>query len=133
LCYAPEQELNHLTIDETVEFLHLCHEALKPNGKLLVYAINGANPLVAPEHISHNIDHFYNVTEHSLTQLLTLGEFTAIKPFACQLYVFWTRPLNYLGWAVTTLMETIIRGLFPLYDCDTRILSKRIAAEATRL
>ena len=29
----PEQELNHLTIDETIEFLRLCHASLKPGGK----------------------------------------------------------------------------------------------------
>src|SRR5882724_2786057 len=45
----PEQELNHLTLDETVEFLRLCREALRPGGRVIVYAMNGANPFVGSE------------------------------------------------------------------------------------
>jgi 2-polyprenyl-3-methyl-5-hydroxy-6-metoxy-1,4-benzoquinol methylase len=128
----PEQELNHLTIDETIEFLKLCYTALKPGGQVLVYAINGTNPIVAPEHISHNIDHFYNVTDYSLKQLLQLGGFERIEPFACKLYVFWDRPLNYVGWAITNTLELVMRGLFRLYKNPVRIMSKRIAAVAFR-
>ena len=122
----PEQELNHLTIDETIDFLRLCHESLRPGGRLLAYAINGANPLVAPEHISHNIDHFYNVTEYSLRQLAHLGGFVNAQPFACRLYVFWTKPLNYVGLAITACLEAFFRLTFRLYKERASILSKRI-------
>lgn len=128
----PEQELNHLTIEETIQFLRLCHRALRPSGQILAYAINGANPLVAPEHISHNIDHFYNVTEYSLAQLLHLGGFEDIRPFACRLYVFWKSPLNYAGLFVTASLEFVMRALFRLYGERVSILSKRIAATAVR-
>lgn len=128
----PEQELNHLSIAETIEFLGLCATALRPSGRILVYAINGANPLVASEHIAHNIDHLYNVTERSITQLLALGGFTDIKPFACKLYVFWNRPANYLGLAITELTEFMLRVLLRLYGEKVVILSKRIGATATR-
>jgi len=128
----PEQELNHLTIDETIEFLRLCHAALKPSGSVIVYAMNGANPLVGSENIAHNIDHFYNVTEHSLTQLLQLGGFEQIKPFALRLYVFWKNPLNYVGLAVTALLELGMRVVFVLYGKKVRIVSKKIAASAVR-
>lgn len=127
---VPEQELNHLTLDETVEFLAVCRRALRPGGQLLAYAINGANPLVAPEHISHNIDHFYNVTEYSFTQLLQVAGFTQIQPFACQLYVFRKSPLNWAGWAVTTLLEWTMRLIYRLYGERVSILSKRIGAVA---
>ena len=40
----PEQELNHLTIAETIEFLQLCNLALKPGGRIIVYAMNGRTP-----------------------------------------------------------------------------------------
>jgi 2-polyprenyl-3-methyl-5-hydroxy-6-metoxy-1,4-benzoquinol methylase len=129
---VPEQELNHLTLDETIEFLQLCRSALKPGGRVLVYAINGANPLVAPEHVSHNIDHFYNVTEYSLTQLLQLGGFADIRHFACELYVFWRRPLNAFGWLITKSLELGMRLIFMLYGKRVNILSKRIAAIAIR-
>ena len=130
---VPEQELNHLTIEETIEFLQTCHHALKPGGQVLVYAINGANPLVSPEHISHNIDHFYNVTDYSLAQLLTLGGFSEIKPFACKLYVFWDRPLNYVGFAVTATLELAMRLIYRLYGKKVSILSKRIGAIARKV
>jgi 2-polyprenyl-3-methyl-5-hydroxy-6-metoxy-1,4-benzoquinol methylase len=128
----PEQELNHLTLEETVEFLRLCHGALKPRGRVIVYAMNGANPLVGSENLAHNIDHFYNVTEYSLAQILGLAGFTNIKPFALKLYVFWKNPLNYVGLAVTSFLELCMRIIFKLYGKKVTILSKKIAAVATR-
>lgn len=129
----PEQELNHLTIDETITFLQVARRALRPNGQILVYAVNGANPLVSPEHISHNIDHFYNVTEYSLRQLMQLGGFTNIEPFECKLYVFWNRPENYVGWVIVHSIEFVCRLIYRLYGKDVKILSKRIGATANRL
>jgi len=128
----PEQELNHLTIEETIAFLKLCHTSLKPGGSIIVYAMNGANPLVGSENIAHNIDHFYNVTEHSLTQLLQLGGFGDIRPFPLRLYVFWKNPLNYVGLTVTSMLEFGMRIVFVLYGKKVRILSKKIAAIATK-
>jgi len=128
----PEQELNHLTIDETIEFLRLCHAALRPNGRVIVYAMNGANPFVGAENLAHNIDHFYNVTEYSLGQLLQLGGFTDIRAFALKLYVFWKNPLNYVGLAVTSLMELAMRVTFMLYGKKVKVLSKKVAAIAYR-
>src|ERR1700735_448478 len=86
-CIIPEQELNHLTLDETIAFLQLCRVALRPGGRVIVYAMNGANPLVGSENLAHNIDHFYNLTEYSIAQILQLAGFTHIKPFALKLYV----------------------------------------------
>jgi SAM-dependent methyltransferase len=131
-CIVPEQELNHLTIDETIAFLDLCRRALRPGGTVIVYAMNGANPLVGSENLAHNIDHFYNVTEYSIGQLLELGGFKNIRPFALKLYVFWKNPLNYVGLAVTSVMEAAMRLIFTLYGKKVRILSKKIAAIAER-
>jgi SAM-dependent methyltransferase len=128
----PEQELNHLTIDETIAFLDLCRRALKPGGQIIVYAMNGANPLVGSENLAHNIDHFYNVTEYSLGQLLQLGGFHKVRPFALKLYVFWKNPANYVGLAITATMEAAMRIIFTLYGKKVRILSKKIAAIAER-
>jgi SAM-dependent methyltransferase len=131
-CIIPEQELNHLTIDETIAFLDLSRRALKPGGTIIVYAMNGANPLVGSENLAHNIDHFYNVTEYSLGQLLQLGGFQKVHPYALKLYVFWKNPLNYVGLVVTSLMEASMRIIFTLYGKKVRILSKKIAAIAER-
>ena len=63
---------------------------------------------------------------------LRLGGFTNIKPFACKLYVFWNRPENYIGWFITNSLEFMMRLVFKLYGKKVDILSKRIAATATR-
>lgn len=127
---VPEQELNHLTLEETIEFLQRCRQALRPGGRVIVYAMNGANPLVGSENLSHNIDHFYNVTEYSLEQILELGGFAGIRIFPLKLYVFWKNPLNYVGLAVTALLELMLRGIYRLYGKKVRVLSKKIAAVA---
>jgi 2-polyprenyl-3-methyl-5-hydroxy-6-metoxy-1,4-benzoquinol methylase len=129
---VPEQELNHLTHAETIEFLQLCHAALRPGGRIVVYAMNGANPLVVSENLAHNIDHFYLVTEYSLTQLLELGGFRQVRPFALKLYVFWKNPLNYVGLAVTSVLELLMRLIFVLYGKKVRVLSKKVAALAVK-
>jgi 2-polyprenyl-3-methyl-5-hydroxy-6-metoxy-1,4-benzoquinol methylase len=127
----PEQELNHLTLEETIEFLSLCRQALRPAGRVIVYAMNGANPMVGSENLAHNIDHFYNVTEYSLGQILQLAGFEQIQPFALKLYVFWKNPLNYVGLAVTAGLEAVFRIMFMLYGKKVKILSKKVAAVAT--
>ena len=128
---VPEQELNHLTLDETVDFLQRCRRALRPGGRIIVYAMNGANPLVGSENLSHNIDHFYNVTEYSLEQILRLAGFDGIRVFPLKLYVFWTNPLNYVGLTVTASLEFMFRIVFRLYGKKVRVLSKKIAATAS--
>jgi SAM-dependent methyltransferase len=129
---VPEQELNHLTLDETIDFLQACRKALKPGGKVIVYALNGANPFVGSENLAHNIDHFYNVTEYSLEQILQLAGFTDIRVFALKLYVFWKNPLNYVGLAVTSVLEFALRVVFKLYGKNVRVLSKKVAAVAVK-
>jgi 2-polyprenyl-3-methyl-5-hydroxy-6-metoxy-1,4-benzoquinol methylase len=90
----PEQELNHLTLDEQLEFLGLCRRNLKPGGLMVVYGLNGANPLVGSENLAHNIDHFNTFTDYSLKQILQLGGFESIEVMPLKLYVFWKNPLN---------------------------------------
>lgn len=131
-CIVPEQELNHLTLAETIEFLKLCRGALKPDGSIIVYAMNGANPMVGSENLAHNIDHFYNLTEYSIGQVLQLGGFDRIRPFALKLYVFWMNPLNYVGLAVTSVLEAAMKVIFRLYGKKVNIVSKKIAAVAQR-
>src|SRR5690606_11365645 len=115
-----------------IEFLQLCSAALKPDGRIIVYAMNGANPFVGAENLAHNFDHFYIVTEYSLTQLLELGGFRDVRPFALKLYVFWKNPLNYVGLAVTSALELLMRIVFLLYGKKVRVLSKKVAAVAVR-
>ena len=126
----PEQELNHLTLDEQIAFLELCRERLKPGGLLIVYGLNGANPLVGSENLAHNIDHFNTFTDYSLKQILELSGFSGIKTMPLKLYVFWKNPLNYVGLAVTSVLELFFRACFILYGKDVKVLSKKLAAVA---
>ena len=128
----PEQELNHLTLDEQLEFLSLCRRNLKPGGLMIVYGLNGANPLVGSENLAHNIDHFNTFTDYSLKQVLQLAGFTDIRVMPLKLYVFWKNPLNYVGLAVTTLLELFFRACFMLYGKDVKVLTKKLAAVARR-
>ena len=129
----PEQELNHLTLDETVAFLRLCHARLRHGGLLVAYGLNGANPFVGSENLSHNIDHFYTFTEYSFGQILALGGFPQSRVLDLKLYVFWKNPLNYVGLAVTKSFELASRVMFKLYGKNVTRLSKKIMAVAARV
>jgi SAM-dependent methyltransferase len=128
----PEQELAHLTHAETIEFLQLCRMRLSEGGLLISYTLNGANPFVGAENLAHNIDHFYTVTEYSFEQLLQLGGFKGIQTYPLKLYVFWKNPANYVGLAVTALLEIMCRVVFVLYGKKVKILSKKILATCTK-
>lgn len=124
----PEQELSHLTHEETISFLKLCRTRMRPGGKLISYTLNGANPLVGAENLAHNIDHFYTVTEYSYRQLLEFAGFRNISIHPLKLYVFWKNPLNYVGLVATTLIEFTFRALFALYGKKCKVLTKKILA-----
>jgi len=124
----PEQELNHLTLDEMIDFLKLSHANLKPGGQMIVYGLNGANPLVGSENLSHNIDHFNTFTDYSLKQVLELGGFEDIKVMPLKLYVFWKNPANYVGLAVTGLLELFFKACFIVYGKKVKVLTKKLAA-----
>ena len=123
-----EQELNHLTKDEMVEFLHLCRGAMRPGGSLIVYGLNGANPITGAEALAQNLDHFNTFTEYSLHQLLEYCEFDEIQVFPLRIYVFYKNPLNYIGWFVTGVLELSFRVLFKLYGKSASIFTKKIGA-----
>jgi SAM-dependent methyltransferase len=125
---VPEQELNHLTLDEQLEFLALCRRNLKPGGLLIVYGLNGANPLVGSENLAHNIDHFNTFTDYSLRQILELAGFERVEVMPLKLYVFWKNPLNYVGLAATAALELFFRACFVLYGKDVKVLTKKLAA-----
>jgi 2-polyprenyl-3-methyl-5-hydroxy-6-metoxy-1,4-benzoquinol methylase len=126
----PEQELNHLTMDETLKFLKLARSRLKPGGRIIAYAMNGANPLVGSENLSHNIDHFYTLTEYSFNQILEMSGFSNVDVRPLKIYVFWKNPANYIGLFATWLMESVMRIVFVLYGKKVKVLSKKLMAVA---
>lgn len=124
----PEQELNHLTLDEMVDFLNLARNNMNPGGQMIVYGLNGANPLVGSENLAHNIDHFSTFSDYSLAQVLQLAGFERINVMPLKLYVFWKNPANYVGLAATTILELFFRACFILYGKKVKVLTKKLAA-----
>ncbi|MEJ2618056.1 MAG: class I SAM-dependent methyltransferase, partial [Ignavibacteriaceae bacterium] len=92
-----EQEINHLSKEELLEFLELCKNNLIKGGTLIVHVINGANPIVGAESLAQNFDHQFTFTEYSLKQALEYSKFTQIKIFPLNLYVFYNNPFNYVA------------------------------------
>jgi SAM-dependent methyltransferase len=127
-----EQELNHLTKGEMIDFLVLCRRALKPGGTLVVYGLNGANPITGPDSLAHNIDHFHTFTDYSLCQALEIAGFHESRAFPLRLYVFWKNPLNYVGLAATSLLHLFFRACFILYAKDAKIFTKKLGAVARK-
>lgn len=127
-----EQELNHLTKEEILVFLRLCWIALKPNGMLIVHALNGANPITGAEALAQNFDHYNTFTEYTLRQVLKYSRFNEIKLIPLNLYVFYKNPLNYVLIVLDKLYSLFFTFSFMLYGKSNRIWTKKIAASCRK-
>ena len=127
-----EQELNHLTRPEILEFLALCMRKLRPGGRLIAFALNGANPITGAEALAQNFDHFNTFTEYTLRQVLSYTGFEGIEVFDLNLYVFYNNPLNYVGLAAVGTLSLLFRACFMLYGKKNRLFGKKIAASCIR-
>ena len=123
-----EQEINHLTIEEILEFLRLVKQSLKKNGQLIAHSINGANPITGAESLTQNIDHFNSFTEYSLKQIFEYANFSEIEVFPLNLYIFFENPLNYVGLIVNSMLNLLFRIGFIFYGKENKIFSKKIGA-----
>lgn len=127
-----EQELNHLTKQEMVEFLHLCHRKIRPGGSLLVHGLNGANPLTGSDASAQNFDHFNTFTEYSLQQVLEYCGFERVRILPLNLYVFYDNPANYVGLAIMAFLSIAFRIGFMLYGKKNKNFTKKIGAVSIR-
>jgi len=123
-----EQELNHLTKDEILEFLSLCREKIRPGGRFVCFALNGANPITGAEALAQNFDHQNTFTEYSLRQVLQHSGFTDIEVFGLNLYVFYKNPANYVAMFLAWLLTVFFRASYVLYGKKNRLFTKKIAA-----
>jgi len=123
-----EQEINHLTKSEFLQFLDICKNRLVNGGTLIVHSLNGANPITGAEALAQNFDHYFTFTEYSLRQSLKFAGFTNIEVFPLNLYVFWTNPFNYIALLIEKITSVIFRSYFVLYGKSNKIFSKKIAA-----
>ena len=127
-----EQELNHLTKDEMIEFLKLVLAKIKPGGKLVSHSLNGANPITGAEALAQNFDHYNTFTEYTLKQVLEYSGFQSIKVIPLHLYVFWNNPLNYILIAGSALYTAFFRASFIMYGKTNKIFTKKIGAVCTK-
>jgi len=123
-----EQELNHLTKDEILEFLSLCKLKLRAGGQFVCFALNGANPLTGAEALAQNFDHFNTFTEYTMRQVLEHSGFQQVKVFGLNLYVFYRNPLNYIAMFAAWLFSIFFRASYILYGKKNKIFTKKIAA-----
>lgn len=123
-----EQELNHLTKDEIIEFLKLACTKIKPGGRLISHSLNGANPITGAEALAQNFDHYNTFTEYTLKQVMEYSGFQDIKVIPLHLYVFWNNPLNYILITVSALYTAFFRASFIMYGKTNKIFTKKIGA-----
>jgi SAM-dependent methyltransferase len=127
-----EQELNHLTKEEIIEFLNLAWSKLKPSGTLLAHALNGANPITGPEALAQNFDHYNTFTEYTMRQVMEYSNFENVRVFPLNLYVFWNNPLNYVLLGISALYTLFFRLSFIMYGKANKIFTKKIGAVCTK-
>ena len=123
-----EQEINHLTKSEILEFLAACRENLAAGGALIVHSVNGANPLTGSESRAGNFDHYNSFTEHSLKQVFLHAGYVDPEAIPLNLYVFFRNPLNYVAWALATLSFVFFRAYYTLMGKAARVYTKKIGA-----
>jgi 2-polyprenyl-3-methyl-5-hydroxy-6-metoxy-1,4-benzoquinol methylase len=123
-----EQEINHLTKDEILQFLNLCRNRLNKDGMLIVHSLNGANPITGSEALALNFDHFNTFTEYSLKQVLEYSNFRDIKVIPLNLYIFYENPLNYIGLVLDKFLNLAFKLSFIFYGKKNKIFTKKIAA-----
>ncbi len=127
-----EQELNHLTKPEILDFLRLCLRKLKPGARILCFALNGANPITGAEALAQNFDHQNTFTEYTFRQVLQHAGYSSIEVFDLNLYVFYSNPFNYVAMAAAGLLKLFFRACYILYGKNNKLFSKKIAATGTR-
>jgi nucleoside-diphosphate-sugar epimerase/2-polyprenyl-3-methyl-5-hydroxy-6-metoxy-1,4-benzoquinol methylase len=123
-----EQEINHLTKEEIIEFLRLCRSRLREEGTLIVHSLNGANPITGAEALAQNFDHFNTFTDYSLRQVIGYSGFGDIHVIPLNLYVFYNNPFNYVAMVAAGLLSLFFRFSFKLYGKHNKIFTKKIAA-----
>jgi SAM-dependent methyltransferase len=127
-----EQELNHLTKEEILNFLPLCRNALRENGTLIVHSLNGANPVTGAEALAQNFDHYNTFTEYTMRQVISYADFKDIRVIPLNLYVFYSNPLNYVLLVLSKMYDLFFTFSFMLYGKANRIWTKKIGAVAKK-
>jgi 2-polyprenyl-3-methyl-5-hydroxy-6-metoxy-1,4-benzoquinol methylase len=123
-----EQEINHLTRQEFLDFLKIAKNKLSKGGTILLNATNYANPITSPDHMAHNLKHFSGWTGHSLRQAFKYADFENCECYPLDNYVLYENPLNYVAKAFTGVISLLLRITFRIYGKTESIFTKRMIA-----
>lgn len=123
-----EQEINHLTRQEFMDFLKVARTRLVKGGRVILNATNYANPITSPDHLAHNLNHFSGWTGHSLRQAFKYSDFDSSECYPLDNYVLYENPLNWVAKAITGLISLILRLMFMMYGKNEKIFTKRLIA-----
>jgi 2-polyprenyl-3-methyl-5-hydroxy-6-metoxy-1,4-benzoquinol methylase len=128
-----EQELNHMTKEEILEFLSLCWQKMSHGGVLIAHALNGANPITGSEALAQNFDHYNTFTEYTMKQVMEYSKFEQATVFPLNLYVFWKNPLNYVLLTASGLFSLFFRASFIMYGKSNKIFTKKIGVTCKKI
>ncbi len=106
------------------------YSKLKPGGRLIGHALNGANPITGSESLAQNFDHYNTFTEYTMHQVMEFSGFKDIKVIPLHLYVFWANPVNYALIAMSAMYTLFFRVSFMMYGKTNKIFTKKIGAVA---
>lgn len=123
--------IEHHNKDEVLPLLDSIYQALQPGGLGIINTPNINNPFTGPGDRYIAFDHEIGFTESSLRQVLAVANFTSIRIFGHDGYVFYENPLNYLAKLIAFVISKMLYLLSWLYGRNSlKIYDKNLIAVA---
>jgi 2-polyprenyl-3-methyl-5-hydroxy-6-metoxy-1,4-benzoquinol methylase len=121
--------VEHFTKQELFDLIQACHEALRPDGVLIIKTANGAHPFMGAHSLSVDLTHELLLSEESLSQLLHVFEFRAIQALPLQAYIHAHNPVHLICRVVAGCLSLFWRFMYRFYGrTETRVFTKSILA-----
>jgi len=121
--------VEHFTKSEVFDLIHACHQALQPNGGIIIKTANAANPLTGAHSLAIDLTHEILFSEESLAQLLNVVGFRNVKVLPLNIYANRYNPLHWIARCFAECLNFAWRVLYTLYGRPgTRCFTKSILA-----
>lgn len=123
--------LEHIPKSDTIAFLTAIHQALAPNGKLIVEVPNVANPVTGMNVRYADFTHQIGFTDRSLMYVLKTASFSDTNVFGCRVP---TTSASQIAQAMAqATVEMLLKLLTKAYmPFNSSILSFRLGAVASK-